>query len=67
MGIKGLLGFCECKGCKKRMDFEMDIIATLPDGKKIKKVRRFCKDHAMEAVKGGILKSVTIEDTINFD
>lgn len=45
----------------------MDIVAHFQDGKTAKKSVRICKQHAMEAVKGGELKSVTVEDTIDFD
>ena len=67
MGIKGFFGFCECKGCKNRSDFEMDIVNHFSDGSKIKKTMKICKEHARDAVKGGEIKSVTFEDTINFD
>lgn len=67
MTIKGLLGFCECKGCRNRMDYEMDIVAHFQNEKTVKKSVRICKQHAAEAVKGGELKSITVEDTIDFD
>lgn len=66
MGIKGLIGFCECKGCWNRMDFEMDTIIHTPDGKKKIKTMRICKNHAIEIVKMGEVQSITVEDTINF-
>ncbi|MBA4700748.1 MAG: hypothetical protein H2212_15095 [Ruminococcus sp.] len=67
MGIKGILGFCECKGCHKRMQFEMDIIAHLSTGDKKVKTRRLCSEHAQEAMRGGELKSVTFEHTVDLD
>ena len=67
MTIKGLLGFCECKGCRNRMDYEMDIVAHFQNGKTVKKSVRICKQYAAEAAKGGELKSITVEDTIDFD
>ena len=67
MTIKGLLGFCECKGCWNRMDYEMDIVAHFQNGKAVKKSVRICKQHAAEAAKGGELKSITVEGTIDFD
>lgn len=67
MGLKGLLGLCECKGCKNSGDYEMDIIRHLADGKKLKKTMKICKTHAIEATKNGKVKSITFEDTINFD
>ena len=53
MSIKGLLGFCECKGCWNRRDFDMDIVAHFENGKKVTKTVRICEQHAIEAVKGG--------------
>lgn len=67
MGLKGLMGFCECKGCWKRMDFEMDTTLRMPDGKKKTKTMRICKNHAIEIVNAGKVQSVTVEDTIYFD
>ena len=67
MTIKGLLGFCECKGCWNRMDYGMDIVAHFQNGKTVKKSVRICKQHAAEAAKGGELKSITVEGTIDFD
>lgn len=62
MSIKGLLGFCECKGCWNRRDFDMDIVAHFENGKKVTKTVRICEQHAIEAVKGGTLKNVIFED-----
>lgn len=64
MSIKGLLGFCECKGCWNRRDFDMDIVAHFENGKKVTKTVRICEQHAIEAVKGGTLKNVIFEDNI---
>lgn len=64
MGIKGLLGFCECKGCKKRMKFEMDTILHLPDGSKKTETMRICGDHAIEIAQKGKIMSVTVEHTM---
>lgn len=66
MGLKGLLGFCECKGCRNRMEYEMDIITRGSDGTKKVKTARICGKHAIEQMKMGELKSVTVENTINF-
>ena len=49
------------------MDYEMDIVAHFQNEKTVKKSVRICKQHAAEAVKGGELKSITVEDTIDFD
>ena len=67
MGLKGLMGFCECKGCWNRMDFEMESTLHYPDGKKKRKTMRICKGHALEIINLGKAQSVTVEDTINFD
>lgn len=67
MGIKGFLGFCECKGCRNRMAFEMDTILHSSDGSKRKKTMRICMKHAVEIARQGELKSATIEHTIDFD
>lgn len=67
MGIKGLLGFCECKGCRNRMKFEMDTILHMPDGSKKTKTMRICGNHAIEIAKHSELKSVTVEHTIDLE
>lgn len=67
MGIKGFLGFCECKGCKNRMEFEMDTISHFSNGTKKKKTMRICRQHALEIAQKGKLKSVTLDHTIDFD
>lgn len=67
MGIKGLMGFCECKGCWNRMDFEMESILHFPDGKKKRKTMRICKKHAIEIGRSGVVQSITVEDTISFN
>ena len=36
---------------------------TFSERKTVKKSVRICKQHAAEAVKGGELKSITVEDT----
>ena len=66
MGIKGIFGLCECKGCKNKYDFEMDITVSSSDGKKSKKIMKICGKHVAEVVKGGKIKNMTYEDTINF-
>ncbi len=66
MSIKGLLGFCECKGCWNRRKFDMDIVAHFQNGKMITKTVRICEQHAIEAVKGVTLKNVTIEENADF-
>lgn len=62
MNIKSILGFCSCKGCKCRYDFEIELKAG---GKKQR--ARLCEEHAREFMKCGKLKSVTFEETINLD
>lgn len=60
MRIKGLLGFCECKGCRSRAEYDMDIIIE-SDGvrKKIKTVK-ICGKHAADQLRGAKLKSITV-------
>lgn len=58
--IKGLLGFCQAQGCKNRGIFELEI-------KELKLKRQLCEQCAYKAIQGGSLKSVTYEQTVNFD
>lgn len=67
MNLKGIFGFCEHKGCKKRVDFDVDIIAHFEDGTKKIRTVKMCKEHALQGVQGAELKSVTVENTINMD
>lgn len=67
MGIKGILGFCECKGCRKRMEYEMDIISYRSDGSKNIKTTRICGKHAAEQLSKANIKSVTFENTMHFN
>lgn len=62
MKFKNILGFCSCKGCKNRYSFDME--ATKSNGKKIK--HRLCSKHAMELMKYSKLRSVTLEQKIDF-
>nr|DAE53261.1 MAG TPA: hypothetical protein [Caudoviricetes sp.] len=49
------------------MDFEMESTLRFPDGKKKRKTMRICKKHAIEIGRLGVVQSITVEDTINFD
>lgn len=62
MRFKSILGFCSCKGCRKRWVFN----AELKAGGKKKKFK-LCEEHAKELMGLGKLKSVTFEETINLD
>lgn len=61
MNIKSILGFCSCKGCKKRYVYNVELKA----GEKKKKFK-LCEEHTKEIMKLGRLKSVTCEETIEF-
>lgn len=58
--IKGKLGFCQWKGCKHKGDYEIEIVGT-------SKKRFICEEHTEKIMNGGTLKSVTYEQTVNFD
>lgn len=62
MKIKSILGFCSCKGCRKRYIFN----AELKVGEKKKKFR-LCEEHMRELMSCGKMKSVTYEETIDLD
>lgn len=65
MGIKGILGFCECKACKNRAEYDMDITVHSSNGLKKTKTVRICGKCAMEQLKNAELKSVTVEHIID--
>lgn len=50
MKIKGLLGFCECKGCKKLAGYKMDVVLEAGGEIKRKKSLKICKEHALEQI-----------------
>lgn len=63
MRIKSILGFCSCKGCKNRYDYEVEV-----KNKRGKKLRsRLCMKCAAELIVQSKIKSATLQQTVNFD
>lgn len=67
MSIKRILGLCECKGCRLRKAFTAQIDIRSKDGKVHSVYRNLCRKHALELANKGYIKSVTYEETINFE
>ncbi len=45
--IKGIFGFCSCRGCHKRYSVKATFTAHLKNGKDKKYTRKFCMECAM--------------------
>lgn len=56
MRLKGMLGFCECKGCRSKYVFNIE----LRKGKKREK-RKVCRKHMAEIIKATMNGWVTIK------
>ncbi|MDD3404584.1 MAG: hypothetical protein PHQ72_14730 [Hespellia sp.] len=59
--LKGLIGLCECKGCKNRHVFELEAKCETLKGKKKKHKMRICKEHAAELLRNAKITNVMLE------
>jgi len=58
--IKGILGFCQSKGCWNKSEYDIEIPT-------IKVTRHLCETHAQKIINSSTLKSVTYQNTIDFE
>jgi hypothetical protein len=58
--LKGILGYCQSKGCWNKSDFDVDIPS-------IKVKRHLCETHTKKLADSGTLKSITYQKTIDLD
>lgn len=61
MKIKSLFGFCSCKACKNRWNYEITV--TMKNGKN--KPYRLCDKHIKELLAHSKINSITLEQTID--
>lgn len=65
--LKSILGFCQCKGCRKRYDCEVELTFHVKGGGTRTQNLRLCIEHAKELCQGGEIKSLTYHETIDFE
>lgn len=58
--IKRLLGFCECKGCFCKSEYELNI-------KGINATKNICSKHVRSITVGSKLKEIELEDGTRFE
>ena len=64
--IKSILGFCQYKGCKRHYDYEVEL-KYAKKGKIRSRNLRLCMEHAKELCQGGKIRSLTYQETIDFE
>lgn len=66
MSIKSILGYCSCKGCKKKSVYDIDFDAIKRNGKKKHIKARICEEHIKELIRNSKINSVTYQQTVDF-